>query len=79
MIFTSDLQPAQVAISERCQSSFAQRRSRSMPRNLERSPKLASLGFSFLCDLTGRLFKSRKVNLKDLNGNVEALLRDLIL
>ena len=28
--------------------------------------------FSFLCDITGRLFQSRKPNLRDMNGNCEA-------
>lgn len=33
--------------------------------------KLRSVGFSFLCDITGRLFKSGRVALKDINGNTE--------
>ena len=35
-------------------------------------PKLASVGFSFLCDITNKLFKSKRVSLKDINGNTEA-------
>ena len=42
-------------------------------------PKLATLGFSFLCDVTGKLFKSRRIQLKDMNGNAEALITDLVL
>ena len=34
--------------------------------------KLKSVGFSFLCDISGRLFKSKRVALKDMNGNTEA-------
>lgn len=34
--------------------------------------QLKSVGFSFLCDITGRLFKSKRVALKDMNGNTEA-------
>ena len=37
-------------------------------------PKLSSCGFSFLMDITGKLFKKAKVNLKDINGNTEAWL-----
>ena len=38
-------------------------------------PKLASNGFSFLCDISSKLFKSKRVNLRDMNGNIEALVR----
>lgn len=37
-----------------------------------REDKLKQVGFSYLCDITGRLFQSRKPNLRDMNGNCEA-------
>ena len=38
-----------------------------------KEPKLSSCGFSFMCDMTGRLYKAKKMNLKDMNGNIEAM------
>ncbi len=37
-----------------------------------REEKLKHVGFSFLCDITGKLFQARKPNLRDMNGNCEA-------
>lgn len=34
--------------------------------------QLRSCGFSFLCDLSGKLFRNRRVALKDINGNTQA-------
>ena len=33
---------------------------------------LSGVGFSFLIDITGTLFKKRKPSLKDMNGNTQA-------
>ncbi|CAL1161713.1 unnamed protein product [Cladocopium goreaui] len=35
--------------------------------------QLRSCGFSFLCDVSGKLFKNRRVALKDINGNTQAI------
>ena len=37
-----------------------------------KEPHLLSVGFSFLIDITGTLFKKKKPALKDLNGNTQA-------
>lgn len=37
-----------------------------------REEKLKTVGFSFLCDITGRVFKTKKISMKDMNGNTEA-------
>ena len=34
--------------------------------------QLRSCGFSFLCDVTGKLFRKNRVALKDINGNTQA-------
>ena len=41
-------------------------------KNFENYPKLAENGFSFLIDISGKLFKSCKPTLADVNGNTEA-------
>ena len=35
-------------------------------------PHLLGVGFSFLIDITGTLFKKKKPSLKDMNGNTQA-------
>lgn len=40
--------------------------------NFAKFPRLAENGFSFLVDISGKLFSARKPPLKDVAGNVEA-------
>lgn len=40
--------------------------------NFAKFPRLAENGFSFLIDISGKLFASKKPHLKDVAGNPEA-------